>query len=44
MSVSGLRPANEEFNGKKEDLNRASSKKTMTLSDDRFGMMSISVL
>ena len=34
MSVSGLRPANEGPSGKEEDLVAASSRRSMTLSDD----------
>lgn len=42
MSVSGLRPVNKRPSGKKENLVETSSRKSMTLSDDRLEVMSIS--
>lgn len=43
MSVSGLKPANKKLNDKEENLVQASSKRSMTLSNDRPGVISINI-
>lgn len=41
MNASNLRPTNKIPNGKKEDLIRMSSKKSITLMDNQPGMILI---
>lgn len=43
MSTSGLKLTNKGLSGKKEDLFEISSRKSMTLSNNGLGGMSISI-
>lgn len=44
MSISDLKPTNNRPSSKEEDLVKVSSRRSMTLSDDGPGVMSISEL
>lgn len=44
MSASSLKPINKRLSSKEKDLVGVSSRKSMTLSDDRPGVMSIIIL